>query len=777
MEIIQADIIQWLKENQWLVENGYLPRFHAILGDTPYFLGSITKRFGKRDSAPARYGKDGIFQRSSRGFMGKCYHPDTEVLTVDGWKNIRDMVDAKYAGDVYTLNMRTGEIELSPVVDHQQYEFDGELIHFDSRSIDLLVTPNHNLVVRQLGSIGYRRADDKRNKLEMLSQGVWDTPRSTSTISVGNVAYPIEPLMRFLGIYIGDGCVVHRKNQPKKQDFISISTCLERKRKNIRQVCEQLGLKFAEYDRQTVVYNKAFNEWLSPLGHAHEKYIPEWVFSHDAHALNELWYGLLSTDGHSGKNGTIIQYSTSSKRLSDDIQRLLLLCGLSGTCHYRQPRGFRSKRGSYVISVHKRNKTLWFERIDHKTGKINAKPYPYRGMVYDVTVADNHTLYVRRNGRAVWSSNSWDGFEDVWQYQAWVTEWARLMLSYVYPNALCMFFGGSRTYHRVASGLEDAGWVVTDAMQYLYGSGFPKAHDVDGYKTALKPAYESIVVARAPRTDTYEAHFRQDGVGLLDIDAGRIEYRGDVDSRTFGGSWKTDKAAQNVYGGGYAGESQTVSDKGRYPANVILDEEAGRQLDAQSGERKAGGNLNGNEPSRRNRIYNEDKTRHEWESYADSGGASRFFYTAKAAAWEREAGLEAFDQTTVNDGRETPIDNAYQRGKTVRRNPHPTVKPITLIEYLAKLILPPEAHRPRRILIPFAGVGSEMIGAHFAGWDEVVGIEREDEYIPVAEARLKWWGGFKTYAEAERAAKVKVKSSADSPDSQDKPTQLKMFDL
>jgi DNA modification methylase len=220
-----------------------------------------------------------------------------------------------------------------------------------------------------------------------------------------------------------------------------------------------------------------------------------------------------------------------------------------------------------------------------------------------------------------------------------------------------------------------------------------------------------------------------------------------------------------------------ANSKGRYPANVILDEEAGRQLDAQSGERKAGGNLNGNEPSQRNRIYNEDKTRHEWESYADSGGASRFFYTAKAAAWEREAGLEAFDQTTVNDGRETPIDNAYQRGETVRRNPHPTVKPITLIEYLAKLMLPPEAHRPRRILIPFAGVGSEMIGAHFAGWDEVVGIEREDEYIPVAEARLKWWGGFKTYAEAERAAKVKVKSSADSPDSQEKPTQLKMFDL
>lgn len=362
---------------------------------------------------------------------------------------------------------------------------------------------------------------------------------------------------------------------------------------------------------------------------------------------------------------------------------------------------------------------------------------------------------------------AWDGFESVWHYQAWIQEWGTLLLDVVYPGAVIAFFGGTRTYHRVACGLEDAGWEVFDSLHYLYGSGFPKAADIgDGYKNALKPAFEPVVLARAPRAKyTYKQLHTEFGTGGLNIEGCRIG----VEERTYRGAGaspqkivghsKGDTGIGMLDGGG----SNLLFDvTGRYPANIILDEAAGVMLDAQSGERKAGGNLSGDEPSERNQIYNADHRRHEWESYADSGGASRFFYTAKAQSWEREAGLDTFELKIVNDGRDTPIDNPYQRGDTVRKNTHPTLKPITLTEYIARLLLPPSGAGERRLLIPFAGVGSEMIGAHFAGWERVTGVELEAEYIPINEARVKWWSGFKTYEEAEKRFKGTRKAQQDA---------------
>lgn len=111
----------------------------------------------------------------------------------------------------------------------------------------------------------------------------------------------------------------------------------------------------------------------------------------------------------------------------------------------------------------------------------------------------------------------------------------------------------------------------------------------------------------------------------------------------------------------------------------------------------------------------------------------------KPSQFERNAGLEDLDVVTVDDGRQKPIDNAFQRGKTTRKNPHPTIKPITLYKILATLLLPPEGVGERRIVVPFSGSGSEMIGALLAGWDFVQGIELTDEYVPVATQRIVWW--------------------------------------
>lgn len=131
----------------------------------------------------------------------------------------------------------------------------------------------------------------------------------------------------------------------------------------------------------------------------------------------------------------------------------------------------------------------------------------------------------------------------------------------------------------------------------------------------------------------------------------------------------------------------------------------------------------------------------------DGGNVSRFFYCAKASSWERDAGLEEFPKSVAGAMRgnqsDEPSRTAGDGVTPVRQvraaNVHPTVKPLAINRYIARLLLPPKLAEPRRILVPFAGSGSEMIGAMLAGWDEVIGIEREEQYVRIAEARLKWW--------------------------------------
>ena len=135
--------------------------------------------------------------------------------------------------------------------------------------------------------------------------------------------------------------------------------------------------------------------------------------------------------------------------------------------------------------------------------------------------------------------------------------------------------------------------------------------------------------------------------------------------------------------------------------------------------------------------------------YEDTGTAARFFYQAKASAWERH----------------WPV-----------RSNHPTHKPIRLAEYLARLLLPPVLDTPRRLLVPFAGSGSEMIGALLAGWDVVTGIEREAEYAELARARVGWWAQFSTYDEARKAYEQGRKAQP-APVVDEKPAMLPMFTL
>jgi len=311
-------------------------------------------------------------------------------------------------------------------------------------------------------------------------------------------------------------------------------------------------------------------------------------------------------------------------------------------------------------------------------------------------------------------------------FSEWVRQWSLEAYRVLKPGGHLLAFGGTRTFHRLTCGIEDAGFEVRDCLSWLYGSGFPKSLDVSkaidkaagaarewqGWGTALKPAWEPCVVARKPLVGTVAANVQQHGTGALNIDGCRISADGEVIERDEDYSTRT--GSHDGYARPGASKfthkpqqrSGPAQNAGRWPANVAFDEQAAAMLDAQSGERGGGFGVRGAS----SRIHGggdgfTDATG-EGIGYGDSGGASRFFYTAKASRADRNAGGMA-------------------------DNTHPTVKPTDLMRWLVRLVTPPGGI----VLDPFAGSGSTLVAARAEGV-RAVGIEREDEYARIIADRL-----------------------------------------
>jgi hypothetical protein len=300
------------------------------------------------------------------------------------------------------------------------------------------------------------------------------------------------------------------------------------------------------------------------------------------------------------------------------------------------------------------------------------------------------------------------------------------------PGGHLLAFGGSRTYHRIAVAIEDAGFEIRDTMMWLYGSGFPKSHDVskaidkaagaeqevvgkkvtgnartqvgwapgqtvvpvtapatdeakrwEGWGTALKPAHEPIVVARKPLIGTVAANVLEFGTGAMNIDANRIAADGEsfegLRGRNNGFVARRLDETEEDYAERVNNNPSTqvaiakLKNLGRWPANVLFDEEAAKQLDAST-----------------------------------PAAPSRFFYVAKTGTKERNAGTAA--------------------------NTHPTVKPIALMRHLVRLVTPPGGV----VLDPFLGSGSTACAAVLEGFD-YIGMEMDATYADIAEARIAHW--------------------------------------
>ena len=293
--------------------------------------------------------------------------------------------------------------------------------------------------------------------------------------------------------------------------------------------------------------------------------------------------------------------------------------------------------------------------------------------------------------------------EGLW-FQQWCEEWGKECLRVLKPGGYLLSFSAPRMYHRMTSGLEDAGFQIRDQIMWLFGSGFPKSQNMgNGIGTGLKPAHEPIVVCRKPFNGTCKNNIKEWGTGGYNIDDCRIPYQDDKPhsvstEREGGNSWNKDY---------HRTEDWEPNNTGRWPANLILDEEAAELLDEQSGisgtgKKKIGKDRRGFFHEQNQIFSGGTKTSQRIEDYGDKGGASRFFYIPKASKKDRG-----------ND------------------NNHPTVKPTELMYYLIKLVTP----KGGVVLDPFMGSGSTGKAA-VRGEYSFIGIEKEEEYIKISQARI-----------------------------------------
>jgi site-specific DNA-methyltransferase (adenine-specific) len=283
-----------------------------------------------------------------------------------------------------------------------------------------------------------------------------------------------------------------------------------------------------------------------------------------------------------------------------------------------------------------------------------------------------------------------------------------------------------------------------EGAKHITAPATPEAARWEGFGTALKPAHEPIVLARKPLSGTVAANVQAFGTGALNIDGCRIETSEELQGST---------VRSDIRGGGFAAGHRPGLDipafkqnpSGRWPANVLLDEEAAAFLDEMSGERPSGAwDGKRNTPKTKN-VFGEFEGGNEKPRAGDSGGASRFFYTAKAPREERDAGLELLEASTGGEatgrkdgsaGLSSPRAGAGRTGGA--RNTHPTVKPIDLMRWLVRLVTPPGGV----VLDPFAGSASTGVACLHEGL-RFVGIERDVEYFRMAKERLSAWAEVK----------------------------------
>jgi len=326
-----------------------------------------------------------------------------------------------------------------------------------------------------------------------------------------------------------------------------------------------------------------------------------------------------------------------------------------------------------------------------------------------------------------------------WDYSVPSPEQWRQVYRVLRPGAFLLAFGGPRTYHRMVCAIEDAGFEIRDQIFWVFASGFPKSHNLDGefagWGSALKPAHEPIVVARKPLAGTILQNMQQHGTGAINIDGCRVE----GEPWVYGNQPKLngeryqpgqitpkERHAENVKGG----------ENGRWPANVIHDgsPEVRAQFPEALGQQATTGPEHGDRATV-NCYGNYGSRPHSEPRKELDKSAARFFYCAKTSRTDRNEGCQDLEDMPIiwSSGDTNPGSFQSEGTKKSSPNNHPTVKPTELMRYLCRLVTIPGGH----ILDPFCGSGSTGKAAileHML----FTGIEMDAHNVAIAEARIQF---------------------------------------
>lgn len=349
-----------------------------------------------------------------------CYDEQTEVLTDKGWKYWSEVTEED---SFYTLS-QDKKIEIQKPTQLFKKKYTGKMISFKTRNLDLLVTPNHNMLVenRKTGSLELMRADAYANNFYYYSipkQGEWigeDKPTITfsgieyTKYCFGNAyqtvsstyTFDMKDWMAFLGIFLSEGWIYKGEKGSSKDYLIVISQKKEPNKTLIRELLHRMGISYNEKGVKNgfAIYDKTLHSYLKQFGYQKDRFIPREIFSLDRKYLEILYKWLMLGDGSINKRGQETYY-TNSETLANNVQELVLKLGY-GSGLKKKIRFHKAKEkfiSIYEVTRHVKSKHYWIQN----SSKIDY--VDYNGMIYCAEVP-NHTLMVRRNGKATWCGNS-----------------------------------------------------------------------------------------------------------------------------------------------------------------------------------------------------------------------------------------------------------------------------------------------------------------------------------------------------------------------------------
>jgi site-specific DNA-methyltransferase (adenine-specific) len=799
----QADVIDWA--------TGYTGEpFHALLCDPPYEYGFMGKSWDAtgisyrketweaylRILCPGGFGMAfggartahrlavaiedaGFVIHPQIAWIYGCLSDDTEILTRRGWARYDRLFDGCM---VMCYNVNSGTLNFLPVEKVCVYEYDDIAYHIVSERTDQIVSRNHRCLVERDNRFVFRAAETLEcQEILPILESVQEVREAIFSKKRKGILQ--ENYLRTLLLQNGNRTATANDRSARKAQNYNDSLrgmwkegneakCVGKEGK-IANVLQSLQWNIAR-ERFIAIFGKR-TKWLDRRKSC--------LFSAEnvgrKQSCLERWRYLflqarkLCADKICAVSRRIFTYGAQRWLCygtpSISCANTSAVSKTRGNCPSYQPQSSGQSLGKSTVIRQQLGtqeiRTLWRTISDLAT--INS--IQYKGTVWCVKVPTG-AFVARRNGKVFITGNS--GFPKATRLDARIDEQAGAAREEVGTVRRWGANAGKGRGNQYANEYEPS---EPGAEKYdpITAPTTPLAQAWAGHRyglQALKPALEPIVVFQKPYEGKPIDCITRTGAGALNIEGSRIGTEPVISNR-----W-TDNA--HPFGGGAGNPYETVHNRGRWPANVVLSHlpDCGetcvpgcpvKALGEQSGVLTSGKPAGLRHAP--NNIYGEYGTEIPVTGYGDSGSAARFFYNAdwmyerlekddgfvycaKANKNDRDAGLDSMPlrQKYAKDGRgnsheiftsASAHDSSWAKKNPAypQRNHHPAIKPIALVRHLATLLLPPAMYSPRRIVVPFCGSGSEMIGCLRAGWEVIEGIEKESEYCDIARARLEYW--------------------------------------